>query len=65
MVVAAKWTWYDPKRRQGHNILCPNSSEPLMSDGCIICSHSDLLKNKTRPNTGREYDSRGSTRFTL
>ena len=34
-----------------------------MSDGGVICSHSDLLKQKTRPNTGREFDSRGSTRF--
>ena len=45
-----------------------------MSDGSVIFSHSDLLdphrhsvtvgvKTKTRPNTGREFDSRGSTRF--
>src|ERR1051325_6361966 len=42
----------------------------------VDCSHSGLLfsfeafvsvmfKTKTRPDTGREFDSRGSTRFTL
>ena len=32
-----------PEEAVGAYILCPNSSEPLTSDGCIIFSHSDLL----------------------
>jgi hypothetical protein len=41
------------------------TSGPLTGDGRVICSHRDLLKQKTRPNTGREFDSRGSTRIVL
>jgi hypothetical protein len=40
-----------PEEAEGAYMLCPNSSEPLRSDGCVIFSHSDLRPHPASPKS--------------